>query len=57
MEYFGPPADRFSQGGSAYGTDHELLKVEAIVSMHPAIQDIDHGTREKVCFWTSEVAV
>ncbi len=46
MEHFCAPAHGFFEAWRAHGHDHEFLKVDAVIRVLAAVDDIHHGNRE-----------
>ena len=46
MEYFGTVTDRFAEGWRADWQNHELLQINAVISMRTAVDDVHHGYRQ-----------
>jgi len=46
MEDLGPHAQRLGEGGRALGHDHELLRVEGIVRVRAAVDDVHERHRQ-----------
>ena len=57
MKHFRPPAHRFFQRGCADGQDHEFLKINGIVGMDTAIDDVHHRHRQHSGLRAADIAV
>ena len=51
-----PPLDGLGERGRADRRDHELLDVDAVVGVRPAVEDVHHGDRQQVRVRPAQVA-
>lgn len=57
VEHFGTHTESFGEGGGTDGHNHEFLKVDAVVGMGTAVEDVHHGDGEHVAAATAKIAV
>ena len=57
MEDFRAPAQRFGEGGGAVGNNHELLRIDGIVGVRAAVEDVHLRHGQKVGAYAAEVAI
>ncbi len=57
VEHFRAPAQRFREFFRAVGDDHELLRVDAVVGVRAAVEDVHHGHRQDARADAAEITV
>jgi hypothetical protein len=56
VEDLGPGAQRLAERPEAGGHEHELLNVERVVRVRPAVHDVHHRDRERYGAGAAQVA-
>src|SRR5688572_32211287 len=57
MKNFSSDSQRLTERGGSDWNNHELLKVDVVIGVRAAIDDVHHRHRQRARIWTTEISI